>query len=410
MPEPHLDLTIASVIAGGDGLAREDDGRVVFVAGALPGEQVRAAVTEEKRGYARAALLEVISASPARIAPPCPHVADGCGGCSWQHVDPVAQRELKAGIVLDALRRTAKLEPPAIALGPDLDPFGHRTTVRVAVRDGRAGFRHLRSHDVVGVDACLVAHPLLDELIQHGHFGAAEEATLRAGVATGERLALLDPDADDGVELPADVLVVGQHGRGAVHEVVAGRRWRISAKSFFQVRPDGAEALVTAVRAAVGDDLKDGGRLVDLYSGVGLFAGTLGERARHVVAVEASAPAARDARHNLRNVRAEVIEGDVTRWRPVAADVVVADPSRAGLGRQAVERIARTGASVLALVSCDPAAFARDASLLAAAGYGLASVTLIDLFPHTPHVEIVSRFDRSSSAVARSTPPSLPAA
>jgi 23S rRNA (uracil1939-C5)-methyltransferase len=394
MSSSYLDLGITSVVAGGDGMARDDDGRVVFVTGALPGERVRVTITDAKRGFARGALVEVLEPSAGRMSPPCPHVADGCGGCTWQHVDVEAQRQLKAAIVADALRRTGKIESPPIDLGPVLDPFGHRTTVRAAIVDGRAGFRHWRSHDVVGVDRCLVAHPLIDELIQHGRFGSASEATLRAGAATGERMAVLDPGIDEQVELPADVQVTGPRGRAAVHETVAGRRWRISSRSFFQTRPDGAGALVDVVRDAVGDQLTGTSRLVDLYAGVGLFAGALGKEAADVVAVEGSASAARDARHNLRDIGATVLHVDVNRWRPTAADIVVADPSRAGLGRRVVERIAATQADRVVLVSCDAAAQGRDAGLLVEAGYRLVAVTLVDLFPHTPHVEAVCRFDR----------------
>jgi 23S rRNA (uracil1939-C5)-methyltransferase len=397
MSPSHLDLGITSVVAGGDGMARDEDGRVVFVTGALPGERVRAAVTDAKRGFARAALVEVLEPSAGRVSPPCPHVADGCGGCTWQHVDVDVQRQLKAAIVADALRRTGKLEPPPIDLGPVLDPFGHRTTVRVAIVGGRAGFRHRRSHDVVDVDRCLVAHPLIDELIQHGQFGSAVEATLRAGVASGERMAVLDAGVDASVELPADVQVVGPRDRAAVHETVADRRWRISSRSFFQARPDGAEALVDVVRAAVADRLTGSSRLVDLYAGVGLFAGALGTLAADVVAVEGSASAARDARHNLRDVGATVLHADVHQWRPSPADILIADPSRAGLGRRVVERIAETHADRVVLVSCDAAAQGRDAGLLVGAGYQLTGVTLVDLFPHTPHVEAVCRFDRDPS-------------
>lgn len=393
MSGPDLDVTVERVVAGGDGLGHEPSGRVVFVPGALPGERVRARAHDERKGFARAELIEVIDPSPARIAPPCPFVAAGCGGCTWQHVAPVAQQTLKAGIVADALSHIAKIDPPRIDPGPELDPFGQRTTLRVAVRDGRAGFRRRASHDIVTVEGCMVAHPLLDELIRYGRFGGASEATLRAGAATGERLALLDTEPDDEVNLPADVVVVGPRGRGAVHEVVAGRTWRIGARSFFQSRPDGADALVSVVRETLGGQIGAEDRLVDLYSGVGLLAGTVGSAAGSIVAVEGSAPASRDAKHNLRDLPAVVIRCDVERWRPSPADVVVADPSRSGLGPRAVERISSTGASRVILVSCDPAAFARDAALLVAAGHSMVSVTLVDLFPHTPHVEIVSRFD-----------------
>jgi 23S rRNA (uracil1939-C5)-methyltransferase len=181
--------------------------------------------------------------------------------------------------------------------------------------------------------------------------------------------------------------------------VVAGRRWRISAESFFQARPDGAEALVDAVAAALGDTLRPNAALVDLYSGVGLFAGVLGQRTGgRVVAVESNRSAVADARINLADLAdlggARIIRSDVRRWRPSAADVVVADPSRHGLGADVVGRIGGTGAAALALVSCDAGALGRDAGLLAAAGWELRSLRLVDLFPHTAHLEAVTGWVR----------------
>jgi tRNA/tmRNA/rRNA uracil-C5-methylase (TrmA/RlmC/RlmD family) len=211
-----------------------------------------------------------------------------------------------------------------------------------------------------------------------------------------------DSRVPDGVALVgADELAAGH--RAWIHEVVAGRRWRISAASFFQSRPDGAEALVDAVvpavggvGAAAGGDGPGRGPVVDLYSGVGLFAGVLGERTgRRVVAVESNRSALADARINLADIDgARVVRADVRRWRPSPASVVVADPSRHGLGADVVARIGGTGAVALALVSCDAGALGRDAGLLAAAGWRLDGVRLVDLFPHTAHVEAVTGWFR----------------
>lgn len=397
-----LDLLVHGIAGGGDGIATDAGGRVVFVASAIPGDRVRARLVEERSRFARAEVVELLAAGPGRIEPPCPHVAEGCGGCGWQHIEPAAQRALKATIVADALARIGHVDPPRIDPGPDLDPFAYRTTVRGLVADGRLAYRKAASHEPVGADGCLTAHPLVRELIDTGRFGAATEVVLRAGAATGERLVVADPSAVD-VEVPAGVTVVGRdelrHGApAAVHEVVAGRSWRVSARSFFQSRPDGAEALVAAVRAAVGDRLRPGSRLVDLYCGVGLFAGALAGPGVSVHAVEGDRSAVADARVNLADVDATVVKADVGRWHPVPADVVVADPARTGLGRDVVARVAATGASVVALVACDPAAFGRDAGLLAAAGYRLEAVTLVDLFPQTPHIEVVGAFRLSSAA------------
>lgn len=388
-------LEVSQIVAGGDGLARDESGRVTFVTGALPGETVRADVRERRRDFAKAVAVEVLHASPSRIDAPCPFVAAGCGGCDWQHIDPLAQRRLKADIVADALRRQARLDV-AVDLGPELPPLGHRTTVRGVASGGRFGFRHRGTHDVVPVAPCIVSHPLVDELIVAGRFPDGE-VTLRVGARTGERLAIVRGEGE--VSVPPDVRVVTERElrsgtRAWYHEEVAGRRWRISARSFFQARPDGADALVAAVGEALAGALPAGGHLADLYGGVGLFAGALTPAGGHVTLVESGAAAVADARINLADVQARILKSDVARWRPARADAVVADPPRAGLGRAGVAAVVGARAPRLALVSCDPAALGRDAKLLAAAGYELRTTTLIDLFPQTSHLEVVSRFDR----------------
>jgi 23S rRNA (uracil1939-C5)-methyltransferase len=439
------DVVVTGVAAGGDGVGRLADGRAVFVRGALPGERVRLTVTEERDRFARAELAEVLEAAAERVAPPCERVTAGCGGCDWQHVAPSAQRELKARIVTDALRRIGRLDPPEPDLGPELPATGWRTTVRAVVDgDGRAGFRLHHAHDAlaVGPEGCLVAHPLVDEILRDGRFPPpVREVTIRVGAATGERLVVCSPalnagpergrpgdaggddpsgggvrvpgddapggaETDDptggGIRVPGGVVVVGADELAAghrawIHEEVAGRRWRISAESFFQGRPDGAEALVDAVVAALGEALAPGAAIVDLYSGVGLFAGVLGARTGgRVVAVESNRSAVADARINLADLGgARIVRSDVRRWGPSITDVVVADPSRHGLGAEVVTRIGATAAPALALVSCDPGALGRDAGLLAAAGWRLESIRLVDQFPHTAHIEAVTGWFRS---------------
>jgi 23S rRNA (uracil1939-C5)-methyltransferase len=388
-----------ALAAGGDAIARDSTGRVVFVAGALPGEAVEVEFTDERRDYARARVLEVLSASPDRVTPPCPHLGQGCGGCDLQHAAPTAQPGLKAALVVDALRRIGRISEPAVRVDAPLPAVGYRTTVRMGVRRGRAGFRRRRRHDLVDVDSCLVADPRLEEIIVEGRFGDADEVTLRVGHATGERLALVSPSADD-VLLPADVAVVGadgaRHGHPtAFHDVVEGHRFRVSARSFFQANGPGTPRLVEVVRDAAGDELDRARSVVDAYSGVGLLAATVAAGGdRQVTAVEWARSSVADARHNLAGLDVSVVRSDVARWDPGRADLVIADPSRTGLGAQAVDRLARTGATRLVLVSCDAAALGRDTSLLAEAGFGLRQATLVDLFPHTHHVEVVSRFDR----------------
>jgi 23S rRNA (uracil1939-C5)-methyltransferase len=258
----------------------------------------------------------------------------------------------------------------------------------------------------LSVEDCLIAHPLVAELVSEGTFGEASEVVLRAGARTGERLAVVSPTAE-GVRLPDDVIVVGTNElrsghRAWYHEEVAGRRWRISATSFFQSRPDGADALAAQVIRDVEELAPDAHRVADLCCGVGLFAGVLadrwtsrtGKRPLDIVAVERHRPAVIDARHNL-GAGTRVVRSSLEQWRTSGADAVVADPARSGLGRTGVSAVAATGAGLCVLVSCDPASLGRDAALLAGAGFHHVRSTVIDLFPHTSHVEVVSSFTRA---------------
>jgi 23S rRNA (uracil1939-C5)-methyltransferase len=401
------DLRVTAVAVGGEGVARQVSGRVVFVAGALPGERVVADVVAEHPRHAHAVTVDVLEASPDRVAPPCPFVAAGCGGCGWQHVDPPAQRELKVAMVADALGRLGGVVDPRVAASPPLAGVGYRTTIRtVADAEGRLALRRHHSHDLVAVPGCLVAHPLVAEVLSAGRFPPGADVTVRAGARTGERMVVVDGLADEGgrgdrgvddIVVPDGVRVVtgaelAAGKRAWLHEEVVGVRLRVSARSFFQAGPEAAEALVATVATAAGE-FAEGTRLADLYGGVGLFAATVG-RGAHVELVEASASSAADARVNLHDRDARVVRSDVARWRARPADVVVADPPRAGLGRGGVRALRAARAPRLVLVSCDAGALGRDAGLLTRAGYRLVASTVVDAFPHTPHVEVVSRFDQ----------------
>jgi tRNA/tmRNA/rRNA uracil-C5-methylase (TrmA/RlmC/RlmD family) len=231
--------------------------------------------------------------------------------------------------------------------------------VRVAIdKEGRPAFRKHDSHDLVVVDDCLVADPSIAQQLRSGRWLGQREVTLRV----------------------------------ADHETVAGRRYDVSPESFFQIRPDGAEVLVRLVT----DALVDHGvsSVVDLYAGVGLFAGAAHDRGVAVrAAVEGNRAAVADARRNLRGIT-EVITADVGKWVGVPVDGVIADPSRKGLGKDGVATVVSCLPRVVVLVSCDAPALGRDAHLLQARGFALARAQPVDLFPHTPHIEVVSTFVR----------------
>ena len=382
------------LVAGGDALAHLADGRVVFVKGALPGETVVVGVHTSKRDFAQGIATSIVESSTSRGVAPCPRLADGCGGCSWQHAQPDAQLQWKTEIVAEALQRIAKLAHPDVRVGAAVEPWHYRTTLRLAVADdGTVGLRAASSHRVVAIDDCLVAHPALVELLPGLRVRGAEEISLRVSAATGEITALAEAAGAQAMGLPASVRVGAD---AVVHEEIAGVRLRVSAGSFFQSGPQAAELLVSNVRDACGDLLgPGGGPLLDAYGGVGLFAATLALPAgMTAIVVESSESACGDAAFNL-GTSAEVVCSRVEDWTPQPVRIIVADPSRVGLGRDGVGVLAATAAERIVLVSCDAASLARDSQLLAEAGYQHSGSTVLDIFPHTPHVEVVTRFDRS---------------
>lgn len=403
------------VAAGGDTLGRLADGRVVFCEGGLPGEAVRIELVEQRRDYARARVVAVDDPSPERVVAPCPHARAGCGGCQWQHVAPDAQLRHKAEVVADSWRRLAHMEPPPGPPPQAIAPGAYRTTVRLAVDpSGRPAYRHRHAHATLAVDSCLVAHPLLEELITGVRLrpgpppddgtgmsrdrrakrdGRVPEVGLRVGLAGGERLVVPSGGAVV-VEAPVDAVVQGPKAEAHLHEEAGGRRWRVSGRSFFQSGPQAADLLAETVATAAGSP-GPAATLVDLYAGVGLLGGVVAGRSGcRLVAVESSPVTAADAAANLADLDAEVSAVSVDAWVPVPAEVVIADPSRSGLGRQGVAAVTSTGAARLVLVSCDAAAGARDAALLHDAGMEATSMAILDLFPHSFHVEVVTVFER----------------
>ena len=391
------------LVAGGDALGHLADGRVVFVPGALPGELVDVQITQAKKDFARGTVASIVEPSPHRVVPPCEHVARGCGGCSWQHLDVTQHMEAKVAIVREALRRNGKIETLEVTAGGVVPPTASRTTLRMAVTpDGRLGFRRGGSHDVIDTPTCLVAHPLLNEFIGDVRVTGATEATLRCGVETGEvGIWLHDEDGEDVhgatvTGLPSHVVV----GRKAMlHEVVQGVSLQVSMASFFQASQVAAELLVSAVNDAAGDDALSGeyGPIIDAYGGVGLFTATLVDTDIPVVLVESNPSACSDARSNLHDHDVSIEQIAVEQWRVQDAGLVIADPARNGLGAMGVNAIVATEAQRIVLVSCDAVAGARDIRLLLDAGYACEGVTVLDLFPNTPHVEVVSSFSRSGT-------------
>ncbi len=410
------------MVAGGDAMSRLDDGRVAFITGALPGEEVEVVIRNDRKDFVKATVTEVLDPSPSRVSPPCPHRRAGCGGCGWMHFDPEAQFAAKVEIVAESLRRVGRFEEDTveavIRLGGAVEPYGYRTTIRlVGLAGGGVGFREERSDEVVRIDHCQVAHDNLSRVLREIDVAPGVELTLRTSAATdGVTARWTRPEdrqrrnekrrsnAAPGQSvsgLPADVHI---GDRAFIVERIADRNLQVSAPSFFQSGPAAAELLVDAVGRAA-PELTTADHAVDAYGGVGLFAATVMNDVRHVTLIESARSSCFDAKENLSNragtgsKSVDIVRTDVGDWKPadgiVPIDVVVADPARSGLAKPGTAAVVRMGAPVVVLVSCDPVSLARDARLLADEGYTMESVEVLDLFPQTPHVECVTRFVRT---------------
>ncbi|MGH8868482.1 MAG: class I SAM-dependent RNA methyltransferase, partial [Actinomycetes bacterium] len=381
----HLDLEVGPVAHGGHCVARHE-GRVVFVRHALPGERVRAVVTEgrAKDPYLRADAVRVHEPSPDRVSPPCPYAGPGrCGGCDWQHATLPAQRRLKAAVVAEQMRRLAGLEV-SVEVEPvpgSPDGLGWRTRVRWSVDDEhRAGLLRHRSHEVEPIDECRIAHQDVSGVgVTHHRWPDASSLEVSVAPASGQRLVRATPDRSGGAvtfpSLPDDVSLVlddGRegvvvHGRGELSHEVHGRPFAVSSAGFWQVHPAAADVLADAVEQAL--EPRPGDSVLDLYAGAGLFAATLAARVApegRVTAVESSVAAASDARRNVTGLPVRVLRGRVDRALegrlpvgdvvPERVDLVVLDPPRAGAGRAVTAQIARREPRRVAYVACDPAA------------------------------------------------------
>ena len=416
-----LDLDVTGVAHGGWCVARDAGGRVVFVRHALPGEQVRARVTDATASFARAEAIEVLRASPDRVPPRCPHARPGgCGGCDWQHADLAAQRRLKAAVVRDQLNRIAGLDQ-AVTVEPvagDEDGLGWRTRVRFSVGPGgTAGLLAHRSHKVVKVGDCPIAHPLVRAAEVTGRdWAPARSVEVVVSPAAGERAVIVTtPQRVAGPRIAASadtVLRAGRGGglttltgRGSLRQRAAGRSWRVSAGAFWQVHPGAADALSAAVLDVL--EPRPGEVALDLFCGAGLFAGALAAAVGPdgmVIAVDADRSAVRDARHNLRRTPwARVHATDAAaalagRGWP-APDLAVLDPPRTGVPRPVIDGLlaSGTGLRAVAYVSCDPATLARDIAVFAGHGWRLAGLRAFDIFPMTHHVECVAALSPGKS-------------
>jgi tRNA/tmRNA/rRNA uracil-C5-methylase (TrmA/RlmC/RlmD family) len=423
--DPQLELTVGHAIAGGRCLAHHE-GKAVLIAGALPGEQVRVRLTRDEKQYAEAEAEEIVVPHAHRRTPPCPYAAE-CGGCDFQHASRELQLELKRTIVLDAFRRIAHVDTAPILEGPDesVPEFGARNRIRLTFDPaGRPGLLRRSSHEVVPIENCPLMVPTFGETVllwlklappwrrAAVRFDGEGRAFVLFETGTPPRLqdrrrygrlmkAAEQPALVAGI-LADGIPLVGQR---ELRYSVGGKDLRADAAAFFQSSTAGAEALLAAVAAALGESRR--GTLLDLYAGVGLFAVAFGRDFDRVVASDADHHAVRSLKKNLRlnsvrgEARHETAEQTLQEVPAAATDedaasdeTVILDPPRTGLEKEVRQLLCERRPARIVSVSCDPATAARDVAAFVEAGYRLERLFALDLFPVTAHVETVALLTR----------------
>jgi 23S rRNA (uracil1939-C5)-methyltransferase len=421
---------IEKLVYGGDGLARlpSDEhgrGKSVFIPFVLEGEQVEAAVTEEKPGFARARLESVLQASADRITPGCPYF-QRCGGCHYQHADYSNQLKIKAAILEETLRRTAKLEIPCeLQLHPSPEwNYRNRTRLKVETTPHFAlGYYAFRSHDLLPVERCPISSPLINRAIEalwkwasHAeispHLREIEFFTNQADdrvllevycgpgtprhdarelaqslekmLAEVSGVTVFETAKPGGFAQPKPL---AESGAAQLTYKAGLADYKVSTGSFFQVNRFQVDELVKIVTENV-----SGKVALDLYAGVGLFSVVLARSFQHVIAVEASQTSSSDLRANApREIKAVLAttEQFLRQTSGLRPDLVVADPPRGGLGDGVVHALARLGPPRITYVSCDPSTLARDLRTFVSLGFRIVGAHLVDLFPQTFHIESV---------------------
>ena len=443
-----IDVELTDLAYGGDAVGRYE-GRVLFVPGGIPGERVRVDIVEERRGHARATLLEILRPAPERVEPSFPLLTD-CG-CQWQHIAYPAQLTWKAHIVRQLLVRIGKqpdaIVHPTIGMSNGLSPWHYRNIALFSVGPaGEVGFKLTESHDVQDLEDCALLHPALDIVYQRvrskliKYFGDSlsemiQGFTIRGAIgavsAPGTNAVkavptLLSLHARPGsmIEAPQQLAhelitiapgivgviverVGGRYGRVVagqefLTDTVLGRRFRVSADSFFQVNLVQTGVLIERAMQMLEPQRTD--VTLDGYSGVGLFSTFLASRASRVIAIESQPSAVMDARanatlNNQNNIT--TLEGTLERilgqlhYRRERIDVALVDPPRAGCHPKALQALQILAPRNICYVSCDPSTLARDIATLCSGGrYRLVAAQPVDMFPQTYHIECLALLAR----------------
>jgi tRNA/tmRNA/rRNA uracil-C5-methylase (TrmA/RlmC/RlmD family) len=376
----RVEVEITAIAHGGHCVARYE-GQVIFVRYAIPGERVIVEITDVSKSFARGNCVEVITASPHRVKPPCSYAhVGGCGGCDFQHIEISHQRQLKTQIVKEQFQRLAK-EEVDVEVEEVLPTLHWRNRMEFSVSEnGKLGLFAARSSTIVEIDQCLIANQQIKvEEINQRKLPKSKRVDV-AITSKGEQ----------------EIVIEGRENNSLIHEEVSGFTFSLNPISFWQSHKGAAELLSKVVREFATVEKVD--HVFDLYGGAGLFTAALlpeiGPGGR-ITLIEADDNAITDAKRNFATEeRIEVIHGKVERAikKYVAANVVVLDPPRSGAGVSVIESVVALKPRTIVYVACDPAALARDTANLRERGYTLQKIRAFDLFPMTAHMECVARF------------------
>ena len=407
MYEIH-EVTLTTLTYGGEALGRLSNSRAVFVPFGLPNERVRVRLTEEKRGFARGEIIEILQASSERISPRCQHFGQ-CGGCHYQHMPYEMQLKVKADILRDQLQRIGGIEnPPIQPAVASSNAWNYRNHVQFHLDgNGKLGFQASASNKMIPISECHLPEPSINSFWPQLEFESNSgigRVSVRAGM-DDELMLVLESDSPETpeIEIEADISIAHVFedssviiaGNDHITIKVLGREFRVSPASFFQVNTIMAEKMVEHLlnRLSISQST-----ILDVYCGVGLFSAFLAAKCKRLIAIKSSSSACDDFTINLDefdNVELyEDLAENVLPALKVEPDIILVDPPRAGVEKEALDAIVKLNPKRIAYISCDPSTLARDARRLIDHGYKLLDVTPFDLFPQTYHIESISFFER----------------
>jgi 23S rRNA (uracil1939-C5)-methyltransferase len=408
------EITIDALAAGGDGVGRLADGRVVFARLCAPGDRIRIEALDTGASFVKADSSKVLVPSDDRVEPRC-KVFGRCGGCSWQHIEYSVQTAAKRKILNDAIERIGKFsEHVDVEFIPSPEPYGYRGRTRVMVSNAGVGFRKWHGHEIEPIDECPVLAPALNrglaefaashQALESAH---ADEQEWALSIDSSERVhrVALERSDEDPSDRDAPAKPTQTETSPGVELKVGAETIRVSPAGFSQGNPLLFDELYRLVEEGLGGAKRE--LLIELFAGAGFFTVGLSRLFERTIAVESDKRATEDLARNLEGVdggrvqvRCERVENALNKLKAKRPNAVVLDPPRAGLARGAAEKVAALGAGRIAYLSCDPATLARDLKIIctdpktSAPRYRIVRLVGIDLFPQTPHVEALAILER----------------